>query len=55
MTDTSSPGSSQQTEWLTTSGGVRLRETDRSLKAGERGPTLLRDTREVGIARLLSP
>ncbi|GGU13215.1 catalase [Nocardioides albus] len=33
----------QQGEWLTTSGGVRLRETDKSLKAGERGPTLLQD------------
>ncbi|NGN91359.1 catalase [Nocardioides sp. KC13] len=43
MTDTPSPGASQQTEWLTTSGGVRLRETDKSLKAGERGPTLLQD------------
>ncbi|MFD7076993.1 catalase [Nocardioides sp. NPDC059952] len=43
MTDTPSPGASEQTEWLTTSGGVRLRETDKSLKAGERGPTLLQD------------
>ena len=43
MTDTPSPGAPEQTEWLTTSGGVRLRETDKSLKAGERGPTLLQD------------
>ena len=33
----------QQGEWLTTSVGVRLRDTDHSLKAGERGPTLLQD------------
>jgi len=33
----------QQGEWLTTSQGVRLYETDHSLKAGERGPTLLQD------------
>ncbi|MFT4081779.1 MAG: catalase [Nocardioides sp.] len=33
----------QQGEWLTTAGGVRLRDTDHSLKAGERGPTLLQD------------
>ena len=33
----------QQGEWLTTSVGVRLRETDKSLKAGMRGPTLLQD------------
>ena len=33
----------QQDAWLTTSVGVRLRETDKSLKAGERGPTLLQD------------
>ena len=32
---------------------VRVR-TERDI-AGQRGPTLLRDTREVGIARLLSP
>ncbi len=29
--------------FLTTSVGVRLRDTDHSLKAGERGPTLLQD------------
>ena len=28
---------------LTTAGGVRLPDTDHSLKAGERGPTLLED------------
>lgn len=33
----------QQGEWLTTAGGVRLRDTDHSLKAGARGPTLLQD------------
>ncbi|MBW9205431.1 catalase [Mumia sp. zg.B17] len=34
---------SQQETYLTTSTGVRLRDTDHSLKAGERGPTLLQD------------
>jgi len=33
----------QQGEWLTTSQGVPLYDTDHSLKAGERGPTLLQD------------
>ena len=33
----------QQGAFLTTSQGVRLRETDHSLKAGPRGPTLLQD------------
>jgi catalase len=33
----------QQGEWLTTSLGARLRDTDHSLKAGPRGPTLLQD------------
>lgn len=33
----------QQGEFLTTSAGARLRDTDHSLKAGERGPTLLQD------------
>jgi catalase len=33
----------QQGEWLTTSVGARLRDTDHSLKAGPRGPTLLQD------------
>ncbi len=33
----------QQGEYLTTSAGARLYDTDHSLKAGERGPTLLQD------------
>jgi catalase len=33
----------QQEAYLTTSVGARLRDTDHSLKAGERGPTLLQD------------
>ncbi|MBA3780379.1 MAG: catalase [Nocardioides sp.] len=33
----------QQGEFLTTSQGARLRDTDHSLKAGSRGPTLLQD------------
>ncbi len=33
----------QQDEYLTTGQGVRLYDTDHSLKAGERGPTLLQD------------
>lgn len=33
----------QQGRFLTTSTGTRLRDTDHSLKAGERGPTLLQD------------
>ena len=33
----------QQETFLTTSVGARLRDTDHSLKAGERGPTLLQD------------
>ncbi|GAA3877363.1 catalase CatB [Saccharothrix violaceirubra] len=33
----------QQDAFLTTSQGVRLHDTDHSLKAGERGPTLLQD------------
>lgn len=33
----------QQGEFLTTAGGTRLYDTDHSLKAGERGPTLLQD------------
>ena len=33
----------QQGEFLTTSVGARLPDTDHSLKAGERGPTLLQD------------
>jgi len=34
---------SQSGAYLTTSVGTRLRDTDHSLKAGERGPTLLQD------------
>ncbi|HEY2834208.1 MAG TPA: catalase [Sporichthyaceae bacterium] len=34
---------SQQGEYLTTAQGVRLRETDHSLRVGPRGPTLLND------------
>ncbi|GAB2577175.1 catalase [Paractinoplanes abujensis] len=34
---------SQQGEFLTTSQGARLRDTDHSLKAGPRGPVLLQD------------
>jgi len=33
----------QQGDFLTTAHGVRLRDTDHSLKAGRRGPTLLQD------------
>lgn len=33
----------QQGAYLTTSTGARLRDTDHSLKAGDRGPTLLQD------------
>src|SRR3954454_20721028 len=33
----------QQDAWLTTAQGLRLYDTDHSLKAGERGPTLLQD------------
>ena len=33
----------QQGKFLTTSVGARLRDTDHSLKAGDRGPTLLQD------------
>jgi catalase len=33
----------QSGEFLTTAAGVRLRDTDHSLKAGRRGPTLLQD------------
>jgi catalase len=34
---------SGQGRWLTTAQGARLRDSDHSLKAGERGPTLLQD------------
>ncbi len=33
----------QQGDFLTTASGLRIRDTDHSLKAGERGPTLLQD------------
>src|SRR3954466_4127642 len=33
----------QQGSYLTTAQGARLRDTDHSLKAGERGPTLMQD------------
>lgn len=39
----SGPGRGQAGEFLTTSGGTRLRDSDHSLKAGRRGPTLLQD------------
>ncbi|OLF15967.1 catalase [Actinophytocola xanthii] len=43
--DTGLPATSksQQGEYLTTAQGLRLYDTDHSLKAGERGPTLLQD------------
>ncbi len=40
---TGSAGRAQAGEFLTTAQGVRLPDTDHSLKAGERGPTLLED------------
>ena len=44
MTETPSTGQGPQSgEWLTTSTGTRLRDTDHSLRAGERGPVLLAD------------
>ena len=36
-------GQDQAGEFLTTAQGLRLPDTDHSLKAGERGPTLLED------------
>ncbi len=42
-TDVAATDVAQQGSFLTTAHGVRLRETDHSLKAGERGPTLLQD------------
>jgi catalase len=42
-TDASPTDVAQQGAFLTTSQGLRLRDTDHSLKAGERGPTLLQD------------
>jgi catalase len=43
--DTGAPvtARAQQGEYLTTSQGLRLHDTDHSLKAGPRGPTLLQD------------
>jgi catalase len=40
---TGSTGSAQSGEYLTTAQGLRLPDTDHSLKVGERGPTLLED------------
>ncbi|MEI5674948.1 MULTISPECIES: catalase [unclassified Nocardioides] len=42
-TDVDAEAVSGQGAFLTTSQGARLRDTDHSLKAGERGPTLLQD------------
>ena len=42
-TDVAATEVGQQGAFLTTSQGVRLRDTDHSLKAGRRGPTLLQD------------
>ncbi|MGN6299702.1 MAG: catalase, partial [Angustibacter sp.] len=42
-TDAPVTARAQRGELLTTAGGVRLRDTDHSLKAGPRGPTLLQD------------
>ena len=42
-TDAAPADVAQQGAFLTTSQGLRLRDTDHSLKAGERGPTLLQD------------
>ena len=42
-TDVPASDVAQQGAWLTTSQGARLRDSDHSLKAGERGPTLLQD------------
>ncbi len=41
--EASSTAMSQQGAFLTTSTGARLRDTDHSLRAGSRGPTLLQD------------
>ena len=40
---TSAKSLAQQGAFLTTANGARLRDSDHSLKAGERGPTLLQD------------
>ncbi len=42
-TDLPAPSVGQQGEFLTTAHGARLRDSDRSLRAGRRGPTLLQD------------
>ncbi|MEH1168231.1 catalase [Micromonospora sp. CPCC 205539] len=42
-TDTPTTANGQQGAYLTTAQGARLRDTDHSLKAGSRGPTLLQD------------
>ncbi|MCW2774454.1 MAG: catalase [Nocardioides sp.] len=42
-TDAPAEAVSAQGRFLTTAQGVRLRDSDHSLKAGERGPTLLQD------------
>ena len=42
-TGASATAAGQQGAYLTTAQGARLRDTDHSLKAGERGPTLLQD------------
>ncbi|WP_433824535.1 catalase [Actinoplanes sp. CA-015351] len=42
-TGSPAPVNSQQGAYLTTATGVRLRDTDHSLKAGPRGPSLLQD------------
>ena len=42
-TDVEAEAVSGQGRFLTTAQGARLRDTDHSLKAGERGPTLLQD------------
>ncbi len=42
-TDVAATDVGQQGSFLTTSQGARLRDTDHSLKAGARGPTLLQD------------
>ena len=42
-TDVEAEAVSGHGRWLTTAQGARLRDSDHSLKAGERGPTLLQD------------
>src|SRR5690349_4903044 len=42
-TSASRTSAGQQGAFLTTANGTRLRDSDHSLKAGERGPTLLQD------------